>query len=130
MLFRSDALAVIAILQDRLASTGMTRWVVRHEGAPIGWCGLKWREDLAVADLGYRFLQAAWGRGFATEASRAVLELAFGELGLPRVISDIAPENTRSFGVVTRLGFTRLGDAWDGELPVVRFERRRLCRTR
>lgn len=119
-----EALAVVRILEERRLRTRLTRWIVRHAGEPIGWCGLKWHDDLGVADLGYRFVRAAWGRGFATEASRAVLDFAFGPLGLPRVIADIDPDNARSVAVVDRLGFTPLGDAWDGDLRVLRFERR------
>ena len=84
---------------------GMGRWLVvrRADGEPLGWCGLK-RRDSGEVDLGYRFLREHWGRGYATEAARACLNLAFGSLGLTRVVAEIAEGNAASIRVAERLG--------------------------
>lgn len=49
------------------------------------------------------------GRGYATEAMAAVIELAFGEVGLHRVYADIDPRNAPSLRVAERLGMRREG---------------------
>ena len=57
-------------------------WHVEERAAPgfIGWCGLFPLEDSGLIELGYRYLRAAWGRGFATEAATAALDHGFREL--------------------------------------------------
>ncbi len=47
------------------------------------------------------------GQGYATEAARALVDLAFGELGVRRVWAQLEPENTRSARVCERLGMRR-----------------------
>ena len=58
-------------------------------------------------EIGYAFGRAYWGQGYATEAARAVLEYAFGELRVSRfeIAWDKGPINPRSFNVYHRLGF-------------------------
>jgi RimJ/RimL family protein N-acetyltransferase len=55
-------------------------------------------------ELGWRLGRQAWGRGLATEAAAAVLDLAFGRLGFSEVIAIIHPENARSQRVALKLG--------------------------
>jgi RimJ/RimL family protein N-acetyltransferase len=85
---------------------GFGRWacVLPASGEVIGFAGLKYLDDLAEVDLGYRFLPVYWGRGLATEASRAVLEYGFTHLGLRRVIGLVEPENVASVRVLEKLG--------------------------
>jgi ribosomal-protein-alanine N-acetyltransferase len=60
-------------------------------------------------ELAYRLARAAWGRGIASEAGAALLDYAFGTLGLPRVVAVTYPENRASQRVLDKLGFTREG---------------------
>lgn len=60
--------------------------------------------DLTVCDLGYRLLRRWWGNGYATEASRALLEHAFGTVGQSRVIAQTLTDNAASRAVMERLG--------------------------
>ena len=71
----------------------------------IGFAGLKYLDDLRDVDLGYRFRSAWWGRGLATEASRAVVEYGFQTVALPHILGLVEPENTRSVRVLSKLGF-------------------------
>ena len=85
---------------------GIGRWAAVHRatGAVIGFAGLKYLPELGVVDLGYRFLPAFWGRGLATEASRACLAYGFETLGLERVIGLTDPENQASMRVLEKVG--------------------------
>lgn len=58
-------------------------------------------------EAGWRLARPAWGHGYATEAARAVLGRAFGELGLAEVLAVTAATNARSRAVMRRLGMTR-----------------------
>lgn len=57
-----------------------------------------------VAEIGWTFHPEVHGQGFATEAARAMLELAFGELRLSRVVAELDPCNERSITLCQRLG--------------------------
>lgn len=76
----------------------------RTEGEPVGMCGLIRRIEMPDVDLGFAFLPAARGKGYATEAAAAVLARAFTHHGLTRVIAFTDPDNTASGDVLTRIG--------------------------
>ena len=79
------------------------------DGAFIGWCTLPWNPDFRSATLGYCFSDAAWGRGYATEAARALLRWAFDTLDLNRVQAETDTRNAASARVLEKLGFLREG---------------------
>jgi RimJ/RimL family protein N-acetyltransferase len=58
-------------------------------------------------EIGFTFDPAHQGHGYATEASRAVLALAFGEYGLHRVFGRLEPRNAASARVLEKLGMRR-----------------------
>jgi RimJ/RimL family protein N-acetyltransferase len=55
-------------------------------------------------EIGWRLDRGAWGRGYATEAARAVLRDGFDRLGLPEIVAFTTKQNTGSQRVMTRLG--------------------------
>ena len=61
---------------------------------------------LPAAEVGWRLARRAWGRAYATEGAVAVLDAAFGPIGLDEVISFTVPANLRSRAVMERLGLT------------------------
>lgn len=93
--------------------------VAEHEGAVVGDVMLRLRaaEVRSVAELGYVFAPSVGGRGLATEAARAVVDLAFGPFGCHRVFAHLDPRNTASARLCARLGMTHEAhlrqDYWD-----------------
>jgi ribosomal-protein-alanine N-acetyltransferase len=80
------------------------------DGMFIGWCSLtRWNPDYRSASLGYCFAEAAWGRGYATEAARALLRWAFETLDLNRVQAETDTRNAASARVLEKLGFVSEG---------------------
>jgi len=76
----------------------------------IGWCSLtRWNPAFASASMGYCLDDAAWGRGYATEAGRALLAWAFDTLELNRVQAETDTRNAASARVLEKLGFLREG---------------------
>jgi len=76
----------------------------------IGWCGLDHRDQTKAAPVLFYLLKArTWGKGLATEAAKAVLGYAFGELGLDRVDSAAAFENIASKRVMEKIGMRYVG---------------------
>jgi ribosomal-protein-alanine N-acetyltransferase len=121
----AEAETIVASLQRQQAAYKMSRLVAfeRETGAFVGWCGLRWHPEEGVADLGYRLLKECWGRGYATEAGAACVRVGFEELGLPRIIGRVVPENVGSVGVLRKLGFTRVGETACGDMPADLYER-------
>jgi ribosomal-protein-alanine N-acetyltransferase len=82
--------------------------VDRSSGEIVGWWGLGPLEfDESETEIYFVMSPEHWGRGLATESARALLEYALGELGLPRVVAVVDPENVASVRVVEKLGMHR-----------------------
>jgi RimJ/RimL family protein N-acetyltransferase len=82
----------------------------RSDGTFIGWCSLnRWNPEYRSGSLGYCFDDSVWGRGYATEAARALLQWAFGALDLNRVQAETDTRNVASARVLEKLGFVREG---------------------
>ena len=78
----------------------------RDDSAFVGWCGLhRWSPQHRSGSLGYCFDDAVWGRGYATESSRALLQWAFDTLALNRVQAEVDTRNRASARVLEKLGF-------------------------
>jgi ribosomal-protein-alanine N-acetyltransferase len=74
-------------------------------GKMIGIAGLRQRDpEQPRGDLGYEIAPPHWGRGYATEAARALLAFGFRDLGLHRIFARCLAENAASARVLERLG--------------------------
>jgi RimJ/RimL family protein N-acetyltransferase len=60
-------------------------------------------------EVGWHLNPDHWGHGYATEAGRGALSLAFGACGLTEVLAVVYPDNAKSIAVCRRLGMTHLG---------------------
>jgi len=89
--------------------TGRFEWLVRHDGEPIGWISLRINERTAeTGEIGYSLIEAARGRGFATEALGAVVDEAFAVTNLGELQACCVPENAASRSVLDRAGFSEV----------------------
>ncbi|TQV76061.1 GNAT family N-acetyltransferase [Exilibacterium tricleocarpae] len=75
-------------------------------GAPTGTCGLLKRETLEDVDIGFAFLPAYWGKGYATESATAVMAMGRNGFGLQRIVGIVAPHNQASMKVLEKIGLT------------------------
>lgn len=105
---QSDELA--AEIQKRIEENGWGMWAVEEKGSNefIGFVGLnRPTDDLPFnpcIEVGWRLAERYWGKGYATEAGKKALDIAFGELSVPEVVSFTAVLNQRSEAVMKRLG--------------------------
>ncbi len=76
----------------------------RATGAYLGECGIYEPEGFPEPELGWLIVPDAEGKGYVTEAARAVMGWAHQAFGWDRLINIIDPANTRSIAVATRLG--------------------------
>lgn len=85
---------------------GFGRWAVclKSTDTFLGWCGLKLEQPSNEVDLGFRFFEAQWGKGYATEAASACVHFGFSELKLKRIIGRAYVANQRSIAVLKKSG--------------------------
>lgn len=97
------------LAQPRGADTPVFLILKRTEAAPqlIGCIGIDM--DEAVPEFGYWLARDHWGRGYATEAGRAVLDIARRALRLPRLRAGHFTDNPASGRVLEKLGFEPTG---------------------
>ena len=80
---------------EELLGPGSTQHIANDETKPI--------------EIGWRFRSEHWGKGYATEAGRAMLRFAFDEVGVREVYAVAKPENQASLRVMERLDMRYAG---------------------
>ncbi len=76
----------------------------KNENESIGICGIVKREGLTIPDLGFAFLPKYEGKGFATEAGKAVVKYATESLQLVELAGITKPDNLASIRVLEKVG--------------------------
>ncbi len=111
-----EALPVFAAAEPK--QEGFWAWVIieRAANAVVGDVGFVGPpgEDGTV-EIGYSVVPARRGRGYASEAARAVVDWALGQPGVRSVVAGCDPDNVPSIRILERLGFARTGER-DGHL--------------
>lgn len=105
-----EAENIVRYVINQYKENGYGRWLVieKETNNPIGWCGLKFHTDTKETDIGYRFLESAWGKGYATESAKACIDYGFKVLKLNRIYGQAMKENVNSINVLKKLGMTYL----------------------
>jgi ribosomal-protein-alanine N-acetyltransferase len=100
-----DAKEFLENYQD-YKTNGFGRWAVinKTDNEFLGWCGLKYDENLDETDIGFRFFEEKWNKGYATESAKACVEYGFHNLNLPTIIGRAMSENTASIKVLEKIG--------------------------
>lgn len=95
---------------------GYTFWTTkrRSDDAVLGMCGLKpGAPDTPIADrleIGWRLGRDYWGQGYAREAAQASLDWAWANTDAGEVVAITVAANSASWGLMERLGMTRVAD--------------------
>jgi RimJ/RimL family protein N-acetyltransferase len=110
------------LLAEYRRHPGFGLWVAHtHDGTFVGWFHLRQRDDRPVGEveLGYRLRRAAWGRGYATEGSRALLHRGFEELGVRTVYAETMTVNTGSRRVMEKVGLSYRTTSFPDDFPPI-----------
>jgi [ribosomal protein S5]-alanine N-acetyltransferase len=99
------------------------RWATftKENNEFVGWCGLKYVAESDEIDLGYRFLPAAWGKGYATESADHTLEYGLHKLKLKSITARAHIENLASLKVLEKIGMSWVNDEIFDGCPVRTF---------
>jgi RimJ/RimL family protein N-acetyltransferase len=111
---RETADAVMDRMREEIARDGFgwTAAEIAATGECIGFIGLHRAEVPGVApkgtfEIGWRLAPEFWGKGFASEGARALLDFGFHRLKLDEIFSFAVRSNVRSTAVMERLGMRR-----------------------
>lgn len=118
----TDILHNVILPQYKLYGHG--RWAVhlKSNNKFIGWCGLKYVKDKDEIDLGYRFKEDYWGKGYGYEAAKATIEYGFSSLKLKHIVATVLQENIASWKIMEKCGMQYIGDVNDDGLLVKKYE--------
>lgn len=102
---------MIENIRKQYASNGIGRWAVilKDINEFIGWSGIKLVTDSInhhqnFHEIGYRFVQKHWGKGYATEAGLAFVDFAFNEMKVENLYAFADARNEGSRNILEKLG--------------------------
>lgn len=103
---RAEAWRHLAFIVGHWHLRGYGHWAVEEKasGRLIGRMGFLNPEGWPGFEVGWTLGRDSWGKGYATEGARRMLDYAFGELGRGHVVSVIHPENRASIRVAEKMG--------------------------
>ncbi|MDT0576223.1 GNAT family N-acetyltransferase [Croceicoccus sp. F390] len=118
---QAGAQAMLDRVQFYQREHGFTFWILQRKedgghlaGEILGFCGLKRANmepgPMGDVEIGWRLREDAWGRGYATEAARATMDLAFARFAAPHVVALTVEGNAESRRLMDRLGMERRQD--------------------
>jgi len=108
---KEESEKVIQFIRKQYVDNGVGRWALieKESGEFVGWAGLKlMKEEINghsdFYDLGYRLIPRYWGKGYATEAGKALVKYAFETLKVKNVFAIVDAENAASIKVLQKAG--------------------------
>ena len=123
---KKQAQDIINHIRKQYKENGIGRWAVveKESGEFIGWSGFKYiTKDQPINghadfyDLGYRFIERFWGKGYATESAIGSLKYGFEELKLDKIYAFADADNLVSQKILTKLGMQETNTfLYDGKL--------------
>ncbi len=130
---RERSFRAIDIWQSELEERGWSNWAIEHveSRAFIGFVGLSVPRRalpfMPCVEVGWRLARSYWGKGFATEAAKGSLRVAFERLNLDEVVSFTSLINRPSRAVMDRIGMANTGEDFDHPALPEGSELRRHC---
>ena len=102
----------LAFETSKITADDWFRWgfVEKETGALIGTGLIYLEEEFGLYEIGYNLGKKFWGKGFTTEAMRAIIRFSREELCLSELVGRHATENKGSENVMKKLGFEYLKD--------------------
>ena len=98
-------------IRQQYLDNGIGRWAVilKETNEFVGWSGLKLNKDLLnkhqnFYEIGYRFIQKHWGKGYGTESSKAFIEYGFKEMKIDTIYGYADSGNLSSRKILEKIG--------------------------
>lgn len=114
-LTRKESDSMAKTCKSLIDQNGWGYWVIQLKShhAFLGFVGLHQTSHhypcSPCIEIGWRLLKQNWGKGYATEAAKQVLDHAFNDLSMKEIISFTSSKNHRSKSVMKRIGLVNTG---------------------
>ncbi|GAA6768839.1 GNAT family N-acetyltransferase [Flavobacterium sp. CGRL1] len=116
----------IHFVQKQYKDFGTGRWAVilKETNEFLGWSGIKFITDeinghTNFYEIGYRFIEKHWGKGYATEAGKAFVDYAFNEMKVDALYAYADAGNENSRKILEKLGLRYVNSfEYEGEIEV------------
>ena len=79
-------------------------WAIVGSSSMIGYCGLRYLQELDAVEVFYGLAKAYWGQGIATQATQAAIAYGCDVVQLDRIIAMALPDNHASIRVIEKAG--------------------------
>lgn len=106
-----ESRAVIEFVRQQYADYGIGRWAVLEKATNdfVGWLGFKWMQGPVNGhtnfyDFGYRLTRKHWGKGYASEGSKAAMKYGQEQLGFKNIYAMTDVDNKASRRVLEKTG--------------------------
>jgi ribosomal-protein-alanine N-acetyltransferase len=121
-----ESRAYIELVQQQYKNLGTGRWAVilKETGEFIGWSGIKFitneiNQHKDFYEIGYRFIEKHWGKGYATEAGKAFIDYAFNVMKVDALYAYADAGNENSRKILEKLGLRYVNSfEYEGEMEV------------
>ncbi|MFH7017807.1 GNAT family N-acetyltransferase [Flavobacterium sp. FlaQc-47] len=121
-----ESLDQIKNIQQQYKNVGIGRWAVilKETNEFLGWSGIKLikneiNKHKDFYELGYRFIEKHWGKGYATEAGKAFVDYAFNVMKVEALYAYADAGNENSRKILEKLGLHYVNSfQYEGELEV------------
>ena len=105
-----DAIEFLSKREENYEKTGSPQFAVTHiDGYFIGGVGLNVNQEHENGEIGYWIGKPYWGKGYCTEAARAVVKYGFEAMGLNRIHATHMTRNPASGRVMQKIGMKHEG---------------------
>lgn len=95
---------------------------LKSDDSFIGWGGLKKLDRTEHIELGYRLDKPYWGKGFATEIAKGIVNYAKGHLTIAQLVAVTDLNNLASQQVLSKVGFSYISEAYYYQTQVAYYE--------
>lgn len=107
-----EVLKTIITRYNEWKTFGLWAAELKSDSSFIGWFALKPLPQSENVEVGYRLLREHWGKGYATEGAKKLIEYGFTKCGLEKIVAITHPENESSKKVLRKCGLIE-----DGTIP-------------
>lgn len=122
-----ESIGYIENLQYQYKNNGIARFAVilKETGEFIGWSGIKFiteeeNNHINFYEIGYRFREEFWGKGYAYESAKAWYDFAFNELKVDVLYASAHIDNLGSRRILEKIGLNLKNEfIWNNEVPCV-----------
>ena len=124
---KEKAAEIIEFIHQQYKNLGIGRFAVieKASGDFIGWSGLKFNTGEKEAlngkidfyYIGYRFIPRYWGKGYATETSKAILDFGFKKMNLDTIVGAAETGNISSNKVLQKIGLKFINEFTYDNIP-------------